>query len=431
MRSTFLAFSLFIGFAASAQQLFPPFLFSGTENDSAHTDSSRFETGVFGSYSASSNAIANEFLQRLYFGGYIDTTMKQHTYDRLQKKNRLGADVDMGAYVHWSCAKHPAVEGFAAVRDRIHVDAAFSDDLFRFVFSGNRPFAGDTMDFSNTHINSYSWKEVQGGITYRHTADDGSQVSFTGGLSFLAGTSFTQLEVPEGKLYTDSNAQYLDLITDYSLYRSDSAHTGFTAMNGYGGGGDLALQVVAPSESGKADRKILFGVYLTDLAFIRWNSNTLHYSKDTTIHFPGYEVNLNDLQDSTIGHFSSDSFTGTATKRSYTTMLPWTLAAEYGFAYKGGLEKGSMVTIGGLRMRNNANAQPDVYVRHSLLFGSHWRITAEAGFGGYTRFHAGVDVQALLGKNWMLRAGCSNLAGFISPANGGGQGAFAAAAVRF
>jgi|GEM_PF-1438542 len=427
MRSLFFVLILLTCFAATAQQqLFPPSLFA--RPDSLPVDTSlRVEAGVYGNYAAGSNAVTNAFLKKLYIGGYIDSSLKRQSYDRLQLKNRLGADADAGVYARWHCRKNPQLETFAALRFRQHADAAFSDDAFRFIFSGNRPFAGDTIRFDELEMNSYSWKQLQGGVSWHKQQGDGSRMRLTGSLSFLAGSSMTQLRIPEGSIYTDSSAQYLELDASYEMQRSDSASRGFSAMNGFGGGADLSLEVIAPAENGKAGRSVLFGIYLSDLAFIHWNAQTLHYAKDTAIFFDGYHVDFQDIKDSTLGTFDTDTLTGQAVKKTHTTLLPWSLSVEYGFGYK----DGKMLTLGGLRMRNQANALPEAYIRQTILLGAHGRLSLEAGYGGYNRFRAGLDVQANLGKGWLLRTGCSNALGYLLPGATGGQGAYAAIAVRF
>ncbi|TND02864.1 MAG: hypothetical protein FD123_4011 [Bacteroidetes bacterium] len=425
---TFLATFLITASALSlhGQQIFPPD-YHPLQSD----DSSRFEITAFGGYSAASDAITNAFMRKLYLGGYIDTTLKENVYDRLRKDNRFGLDDEAGIYFRWTCPKQPDWSYFASLRSRQHADGFFTGDGFRFAFSGNRPFAGKTIDASSTNFRMFSWKQVQGGAAYTRKTGNNGTVRLFGALSAYAGSSLLEVDLDRASLFTDSLAFFLDADAAYSIRQSDTAVTGFGAMNGAGGGIDLGIHVVIPAGDHDTVNKLFYSLSLHDIGWMHWNTNTLNRSADTSFHFEGYALNLDDLADSTINGFTVDTLKTVNEKKAYTHILPWWINSEYGYSYRGNLQKGSMSTSLGIRFRNNGNMLPDFYLKQSVDFGNRWKISLDAGYGGYCRFHAGLDVQGVFAGGWLVRIGSNNIAGYLVPDKTTAQGAYLALGKRF
>lgn len=397
----------------------------------AMPDSNRFETGIMGSYAAGSNGFDNAFAGKLYFGGHIDSAMKAHTYGFLYDKNRLGAEAEAGAWFRWRCKNDSMHRHFASFRNRLVVNGAFSSDMFQFAFSGNAPFKGDSIDFAGTRINYYAWKQLQYGYEWNFRRENQSQLALTAAVSVLSGSDFMELDVNNGRLFTDTGTYNLDLKGAYTLRTSDTASTGFGAFNGWGAGLDLGLKMTTAPGSSPVGDKVVFGLSVTDFSFIAWNNKSRSYSQDTSLQFSGYTFDLDDLQDSTFNTLSVDSLSPDARYDSYISYMPWTITLEGHSYYTLKNPSNTWFTGGGVRMRQRANATAELYFRQGFIRKEKLAITAEAGYGGYSRWSFGVDVQAQVAAGWWISAGCKQLTAYVLPDQSTGQGAYLQLIKRF
>ena len=62
-------------------------------------DAAKTRIGLVGDFDINSNSITSKFFSKFYKGGYIDSDLKKQVLDRLKNQNRIGADVNYGAYV--------------------------------------------------------------------------------------------------------------------------------------------------------------------------------------------------------------------------------------------------------------------------------------------------------------------------------------------
>lgn len=415
MKRIITLFAAILPAAAFAQLSFFPSAFDTLGGANRHV-----EIGATGMYQAGSNAITNRFLNTVYTGGYIDTTLKADVEDRLLLHNRVGLDAGYGLYARFH-GDSSRIAWFAGARERIHADAAFSGDAFRFIMSGNRRFAGKTADLSNFHGRYLHWQELDGGLTLG-SRDGGAAMSF--GVALLKGQNAAMLDIPRAELFTESTGQYLDLKANFLYRASDTAHTGFSAVNGLGAAFNFVLEAQTSDSAAGFIRSWRFAVL--DAGFIRWNDKSAYYHRDTAYHFDGVAVNsLSDLNDSTLDKWSKDSLIGGAQKRSFTTLLPATAVLEGTAKAFGKWQPGF-----GIRLRMNANCPPEAYLHLAWRPVSKVRVGFEAGYGGYSGFRFGLDAQAGY-RGWLVRAGAYNLLAYALPDKTCGQGITAGIAKRF
>ncbi|HXC03434.1 MAG TPA: DUF5723 family protein, partial [Bacteroidia bacterium] len=259
-------------------------------------------------------------------------------------------------------------------------------------------------DFNGFQLNTLQYQQFQVGIA-------GSDFGIA--LSVYNGAQYEMLHAPTAQMYTSTAGDYIDFTTNYSMVRSDPAHTQTLSNNGIGAGLDLYYHLNI------ACNKEVY-VECSDIGFIRWNPKTNHYGNDTAYHFDGFAIqNAFQLGDTTV-HYSAKSVLNARVneQKGYTSYLPGMINVCYvtdGHIYQ---------IIPGIRFRYNANYRPCEYVQFLYHIRKKLLINLELAYGGYAGLQSGLSVHALLGKGITLKAGTSNFMGYLVPAFTCGQGAY-------
>jgi hypothetical protein len=377
-----------------------------------------WSAGLFGSYSAGSSAITNELMNSFYTGRFITDAQKQRVESKLRSSNRLGGDADGGLYyLHKRDSLcHTKISAwFVAVKERNHVNARFSKDLFKLAFEGNSQYRGQTADLGNFNLNLQQYQQFQAGVLTDH---------FGISLSVYSGQQFLELQAKKAQLYTSTYGDHLDFNTSYRMALSDPSHTGAGASNGIGSGLDLFARMPLTLSNGqKADLIVELG----DLGFIRWNAKTRGYQNDTSYHFDGFTLkNAFQLGDTSL-HYTPKSavHVHVQEKGAYGTALPTLLDIKFvpqGIHYQ---------FVLGLWYRFSADCVPYGYARFLYHLSPRFRLSLEAGYGGYARFQTGLQVQGQLTKGFTVKAGTQNMLAYFSPAQSWGQGVYVSLSKSF
>lgn len=405
---------LFIAFVAFASEAQIADIFADEFEDSPN-----MHFGIVGDYDINSNAITNAFTRKFYAGGYINEELKNSVLDRVKNNNRVGGNVNTGIYYAFKLNpldQQNKISLFFSVRDRAHFDAAFSKDLFKVGFYGNSQYAGTTANLSNFNVNLIRYQQIQAGV---FSAKLDSAARWGVGVSFLKGEQYLSVSAKKAELFTSADGQYIDLNTELSMAQSDTANKGVGAFNGYGASIDLYFE--APFQTRFGNCKI--NVSVSDLGAIRFNNQTMTADQDSLFHFSGFQINsIYDLQDSTFASRSKDSIKNAIApfkKQAYSVTLPSVLNLTFETRFN----KYFLLTEG-IRYVFNGNYKLLLFLKGDLNIKSKVILSTTFGYGGYGTFNYGLGVSAKLYKNFVIRAGSSNIEGFISPKNTSGQGAY-------
>lgn len=383
-------------------------------------DSAKTRIGIGGDYALGSNNLTNAFLMKFYKGGYIDNSLKNEVLNRSKNKNRAGADLSYGIYGAFefdSLFHKPNFGLFFAVRDRAHLDAAFSKDLYKVGFYGNSAYAGKTANFNGFSLNLLRYQQVQIGI-FSSKADSAARWGI--GVSFLKGEQYASVYAKTAELYTSEDGQYIDFNTDISAAQSDTAHKGFGAFNGYGASVDIYFEAPFNTRAGASKLR----VSVSDIGLIQYNKNTLYLNQDSLFHYDGFHVNsIYDLQDSTISASTSQDsiINGIAPfrKQSVSVTLPAVLNLSFETRFSEHFE-----LTEGIRYVFNGNYALKYYLQGNFYFSKRFMVSATLSYGGYSTFNYGIGVFANLGKGFMIYAGSNNIEGYIVPKKTTAQGAY-------
>ena len=401
--------------------------FSQTK-DSVNISSEKasMEWEVFGDYFFNSSALNTEFVKTFYTGGFISPEIKDRVGSKLKYSNRFGADLNYGFTFRCkpkSFFGKKNVLWNASVKDRLHIDGVFSQDLFRVAFYGNKMFAGQIADLGNARFNLLRYQQIQFGLTFE---GDSMHGDYGFSFSLLKGEKNIALNIDRANLTTSADGTTIDFDLAMDLRQSDTAKTGAGAFNGYGASFDLFYEI--PYVTWYNDG--IFRLDIFDLGLIRWNNKSMYLKNDTIYSYSGIELNsIYDLQNQTIPSASADSVINnniSFNSEPYTTFLPsvFSVSATTYYGKKFIFEKGASY-------RFNANCRPYYYGNFSWFCAPAVVLSAIVAYGGYGNFNAGAELEAKIFKNYTLHIDSYYMLGYFIPKKFSGQGVTISFSGRF
>ncbi|MBI3502822.1 MAG: hypothetical protein HY063_13605 [Bacteroidetes bacterium] len=379
---------------------------------------------IFDGY-VNSNAITNEFIKSYYTGKFLTNEIKSQVSDNLSFENRLGGEMKTGfTYTFHSLeGKNKPAFSFSFF-DRKYLSASFSRDLFDVIFYGNKIFEGDTAKLWNSRVNSLHYQQFRFGWKWDGDAAHGS---YGFAFSLLSGDQNLFIDGNTQGLFTADDGTYLTLPLRMDVYQSDTAKTKFFSQNGMGLSTDFFYEL--PYTFMRKPGRITFAV--NDLGFIRWNNNSLHYAVDSFYYFSGLTVK--DLV-----HLDSNAFSSSNTNHLmnrnakiqrgfYSRYIPATLdihtKTSYGKTFA--VEKG-------FKYYFNTSAYPYFYLKFHFNFGrkQNFHVAYITGYGGFGKFHAGLETYFDLGKKYSVHLADNYLFSGIAQTSYG-MGAYAKLVRKF
>src|ERR1700741_1953905 len=150
-------------------------IFSQFNNDFLFYSNYKRNVAANAEYEINSNSINNEFVNKIYFGGYIDSTMKNNVSDRLSGYNRVGGHANLNM-VSFFGKDSSDISFIVGVKQQQIFNANFSSDFFKLGFYGNKRYQGETANLSNTNINYYSFQELKFGMVWDNVDTTGASM---------------------------------------------------------------------------------------------------------------------------------------------------------------------------------------------------------------------------------------------------------------
>ncbi|NQX97161.1 MAG: hypothetical protein HRT73_04665 [Flavobacteriales bacterium] len=374
-------------------------------------DSTRQLNVFFGlNYTYGSSVMNNEFLNKFIFGGKIEREHKDKAYQKLSNNNRLGGDLN---YKFITEIPLDTFLGKTSLSFQVgleiieHMDGEFSSDLFRFVFDGNKQFAGKSINLGGTNFNYFSYQQLNLGIINYRTIDE--KLAKEGVIvSIIMAKEHKAITVPTGSIFTEELGKEIDVDLNYLYNSSDTNNTGIGAYNGVGVSTDLFTEFFL-----KNGDKIHLGV--EDLGFIYWNSNSLELAADSIFHFEGVEVdNIFDLNDSLLSTISKDSLINSITtsdkKRDYSIALPTAININYTKI----INEKWKINIG-LYHKILSNYFPLISTNYYYYFNKKFVVKAHLSYGGYGKLNTGLALAKSVSRYFDIFIGTNNLEAYIVP----------------
>ncbi len=415
LRISFSLLILFFSFNANAQWLHN---LNFINHDKDSVAAVRFDFD----YEVSSDAITNQFINTYINAKFINVDLKDKVSDKLKATNHIGSSLNTGISYrskasHNKCNSQQVLfQWTAGFRHRVLFNASFSKDLFRLYFYGNKVYENQTANINDFHYSFSEFQQLQLGSIITIIRPHATWTSMVN-LSYLNGQDYLSIETTRGKLFTATDAEYVDLDLALTAREADSASRKFGATNGAGVSLDCGFRL--------DKKKWKLSLQLNDLGFISWNKRSSKAEVDTNYHFEGVEVQ--NILDSVYFEIKSDQdfkngFFKTRSYEKFTQHLPTQIL----FSIETAAIHPNIHAYATLRYRFNADMNlPNFLAGADYLFTKSFYAGINLQYGGYSKLHVGIRAAMDAGKGFTLYAGSSYLDGWLLKNNAGGVGASA------
>jgi hypothetical protein len=153
-----------------------------------------------------------------------------------------------------------------------------------------------------------------------------------------------------------------------------------------------------------------------NLGFVVWNEQSEQYAIDTKVDWNGLDVTswLSGETDSVKFPTWNDSLNTSRNQAQVWKPLPASFHLRYLRHWKG-----NRYWETGCSFTPNKAAVPAVYVGLTHAISNRLLISERVTYGGYAGFAIGADIQWLFKSSWFVRAGSTQLEGWLLPSAGG------------
>lgn len=359
-----------------------------------------------GDASIASNAVDVDFMQKSLLGGFIPRAHTEALLSNMPERSRAGfaanAQLDLLNFRDTLFGR-----GNLGLRATLSTNyqgfIGFRPTLFETVYIGNGNAAGTTTDLGPIAMQTQSWQKFGFGLFSKKTL---SGIT----LSLVEGQSIRSMAIDRAAFTTAAQGDTLALQLEGDYFRSDTARVGWANGSGIGACIDFDYNMKLD------DDKALVSVSVRNLGFVAWNSRSEAYRVNSSVDWVG--LNVTDWLDAGSDSIGLPSWSDSLqAKRTQATRIK-TLPASIQFRY---LRKwnGMHYWETGFGFTPNSASVPLVYAGITHAISEHLWISERISYGGYGGFAIGAEVQWLSSKAWFVRAGASQLDGWILSTAGG------------
>jgi hypothetical protein len=327
---------------------------------------------------------SNKFIKNLLLDKELDRGVLSREIDRLdESKNRIGIDYEIALKGSWNI-KSTAHNIIFSVSDGAHFHGSFPMEAVDLMFSGNKKFAGDTVDVSGLNVTGIRFQQMGAGWAYQ----PGLNTSIYGLVSIVNGEQLIQADVNRAKLYTSTLGDTLHLNVVGGYKQSDTGNVGFARGNGLGLGLNFGLQ--APFQAiGSTQWMLSMDVF--NLGFIQWNKKTIQFDIDTVVTWTGVEIpDLDHIDEQFADNQLADSLLEGVNSAFKKTRLNQWLPGSAVFDIMQKKDHGFVLGLGTV-VRWKADFNPFGYVKAGYAFSEHIGLQSQIGYGGYGHLQVGLD----------------------------------------
>ncbi len=380
-------------------------------------DDTKYYLSLNSELGVNSNTLTNNFIGTFYKGGFLDHSLKSKALDRLNTYyNILGYSFNTDLYLNIPGKKNN-INYYAGFENRNLLELRFNKDLFHLVFFGNADFTNEFLILKNLQLNILNFQQIKAGINKSWRKGESTHV-LTAGLGYNNGQNILNYKLPYGSIYTQGEAEFINVQAEIAMKRSDTVNQKFGAENGWGFSADVAYTF--------SDENNVFHCRFEDLGFIRWKKYSQSYYKDTIIFFDGIELsNLTHISSETISVEGADSivnaFAFSKKYAAFSQMIPMNLNLGYTrYLCKRRLSLSlnfSHYFFSQYRPRLRFVTSVHIPVKNSVI-----SIFPSAETGGYGRFNFGLGLSAMVNKKFYIEIQTSYLNSYLLPQKSAGAG---------
>ena len=396
-------------------------LLSGQEFDmnsyfpsQVQNESWKFKVDMFASEESNSNTFTNRFLKDVNGSKYLSTDLINQQVEKLDGRVLSGTIRSIGGDLTINTDKLSYYVGF---EHQYILDTYLDDDFIKLLLKGNKPYAGETLQFPGSEYYSIYFNQFRGGIS--KTFQQGKKRHIlTGTIGLALGQNYNYVKVENSSLYTHPDGNYLDVDVKAETQLSDTVWAEVYEVNGMGASFGVRYNFYK-------EKEFYFGIEAKNLGFVRWNQNTFVASMDTNFVFEGMN---NDTVTGT-GDNLPDDYSYKSLRRlvfkdfdssPFSTGLPVIL----------NLTAGKYFSDAKFYTGVNAFVYPTLKANYKVeLFGTWnikhvFQITPIVAYSSYAKVNAGVGFGIKMGNNFYLRAGSSYLNTLFNSSGTAGAGGY-------
>ena len=361
----------------------------------------KHEIIVEGGIDYASSAIQKDISGKFLYGGYIDNTIKDNSYDRHGAVNRVGAyggvNLEYRNYTkrllknkNWGYLIKAGADVFGG--------GVYSKDLFGLAFYGNDRYKGETIDFSGTNFSFMSYQKLGFGMIDLKSK---SAVS----INLYNINSRVNASFRTGEITQDANGDQIELVLDGEVELANN----LKFNQGIGLGFDI-------------DFKIPISIFKDQISYIQFQAKNVGvaymyekqkvYSIDTTLSFSGFEFDQLMGDNSILSDSLSilDSLGVNSEEKNRTVLLP------------GYLQVGKIVNLNNAKKLQSffgIRLYPTLIFSPYIYAGAHYSPTKtvglglNVGYGGFGKFRAGIYSNFTFG-NYSVGLASENFLGFVT-----------------
>ena len=414
--------------AANAARHLPTFLGEG---------SNRLQITLFNPYIyLGSNFVTVEEARNYIEADEITNEMIDNTISKLHPKdNTILACADIAllnvAFNLKNGKGAPMASIGFGVNQRVETSTHFNEELIRFVYRGNKQYAGQTVNLA-PRFNGLAFTEYYAGTAINIAPfSNGISIKPAIRISYLAGQASVEMRKDNSiSLYTEPEGRYLDFGFDYqvntslgqdsttlegSAFEFDTDNFTYGAGNGFGA--DLGLRVsLSPSLS--------FNIGVMDIGSIRFKKGVTNMFNHSGYRYEGEALTFAQDQNidlDSIARLAEPTYTHDA----FTVPLPTKLVltgskgfdrveAKSGAYYK---HQVTAMYLQGFAKYLSSTTTPYLAVGYTRNFNNVLNLGANAGVGGLTGGTFGVLASVKAGA-FCLGFNSNNVIPLIAPSSG-------------
>lgn len=372
-------------------------------------DSVLNQLSISGNFSANSNSLTNSLVSTALQGGKITSEMKSNNLERIKTENRFGYLIENKINYSRKLKSHQLVAQ-AEYREVDFGNALFSEDFFKLVIYGNKPYSGEQLELNEFEFTRRSYQVFSLGLG--KSIDSNLFISARVGL--VHGSSFQTIQLHNANFYTEEDGRYIDFSGDYSNASSISN----SRYSGNAWGTSLSLGVNKVFEKSGNELRLT----LTDLGFAKWQQVSFYDTTDAKYRFEGYVIddifnaeNGSDTQQDSV-ETVEDVLNLEKKETTLLVSLPTRIQIDF-------LQKfGKIELQSGFKYIFNANYIPRLYIQPKYFINEKIAAKATIAVGGYGNFDLGLGLTGRIGKSLYFDLDLYYLEALLVPNKSAGQG---------
>jgi len=363
-----------------------------------------------------SNSLSNEFSKAYNNSEYLSKELKDQQMSQLGESVKVGR-VYRGELGAWFKSRKEQNSPFfyVGVDFQEVLDGQVDKDFVGLVLYGNKHYAGQQVDISNTEYTNDYFNRVKFGMG--KAFGNGEIVhTLSAVLGLTIGQNHDYLKVNNAGLFTQEDGDYIDVSIQAETKLADTVWGSLFTVNGLGASADLHYSMYK-------EKDFFLAINFQNLGFVNWNGGPFTATADTSFRFDGL-ANDSTNQEQIPNDFSKSGLRNLIFKNpghsSFTEGLPLNI----------NFTAGKYFSDGKFYIGINTDFYPSLISTYRAeLFGTwniqeKYQITPIVSYSSFGQMNIGLALGAQLWDSVSIRMGSSYLNSMFNPNANAAQGGF-------